>query len=54
MRHFSERGVTIAILCTPRYLNRTESTLKRYARKFSLAFPDYVPMALLPPKVKKT
>ena len=48
MRHFAERQLPISTLATSRYLNRSVSTLKAYARDLKLSFPDYVPMELRP------
>ena len=43
MRYFSERQVSLKEVAGPGYLNRAVSTLKRYARTYNIAFPDYVP-----------
>lgn len=40
------RGFSLAVLCDKRHLNRTPGTLKRYARRLGLAFPDYSPRSL--------
>ena len=51
MEHFASAGLTLATCADARHLNRSLSTLKRYAREQGLQFPDYVPMALRPPKL---
>lgn len=53
LRHFAARQLTLSTISGPRYLNRAESTLKRYAQNLGLQFPDYIPMALRPPKPEK-
>lgn len=50
MRHFAKVQVPISTLATSRYLNRSASTLKAYARDLELKFPDYTPMKLRPVK----
>jgi hypothetical protein len=47
-RRLHEKGLTIAQCADRRVMNRAVSTLQGYARKFDLAFPDYVPMKLRP------
>lgn len=51
MRHFCGAGLTLAVSGDVRHLNRATSTMKAYARRFGLAFPDYIPTALRPKKV---
>lgn len=46
MKHFAARHVPISTLATSKYLNRSASTLKAYARDLSLSFPDYTPMKM--------
>jgi hypothetical protein len=53
MRHFQAAGLTLATCADARHLCRSVSTLQGYARDLALAFPDYVPMALRPPKPPK-
>lgn len=53
MQHFHKAGLTLATAADDRHLSRSISTLKGYCRDFSLAFPDYVPLALRPPKPPK-
>lgn len=50
MRHFSDRHVPISTLATSKYLNRSASTLKAYARDLKLSFPDYTPKSMRPAK----
>lgn len=50
LRHFSENGLSLAVAGDEQHLNRSESTLKRYCRKFQVKFPDYVPMSMRPRK----
>lgn len=52
IRRLHEKGLTIEQCADRRVMNRSVATLERYARKFELAFPDYVPMALRPKKEK--
>lgn len=54
MRHFHKAGLTIKVCSDARHLNRDLSTVKGYARDFKLAFPDYVPLSMRPPKPPKT
>lgn len=44
MRHFAAKAIPLSICADARHLNRSLSTLKRYAR--DLKFPDFVPMHL--------
>lgn len=53
LKHFNAAGLTLATCADSRHMNRAVSTLQRYCRDFKLSFPDYVPMALRPPKPKK-
>lgn len=53
MRHFHAAGLTLATCADARHLCRSLSTLRAYARDFALAFPDYTPLALRPPKPPK-
>lgn len=43
LRAFASQGRTLESLTGPRYFNRTLNTLKRYARKGEVRFPDYTP-----------
>lgn len=54
LRYYQKTGFTLAQCADPKHLNRTVGTLKDYAKRFSLAFPDYVPTELRPPKPVKT
>jgi hypothetical protein len=49
MLHFHRLQVPIAVCASPGYLARKPKTLKAYARRLGLAFPDYTPR----PKKKK-
>lgn len=46
MVRFSEMQVPLSRCSDPQHLNKDVRTLKRYAREFGLAFPDYTPRAL--------
>lgn len=46
MRRLAEKGLTLARLADRRMMKRSLRTLEAHARKFEIAFPDYVPMAL--------
>lgn len=46
MMRLAEKGCTLEHLADRRMMNRSLSTLKRRAREFEIAFPDYVPMRL--------
>ncbi len=52
MRHFSKIGMTLATAGDSKHLDLADETMRRHARRLSLAFPDYVPMALRPKKEK--
>lgn len=43
---YSERGLTLAQISDRKILNRKLSVLKRYCRKFQIAFPDYTPRSM--------
>lgn len=43
---YQEAGLTLAVCCDRRHLGRAPSTLKRYARRLALSFPDYTPRAM--------
>lgn len=46
-------GLTLEQCADKRVMNRSLDTLKGYARKLKLSFPDYVPMELRPKKEPK-
>ncbi len=48
MRRLHEKGATLEHLSGTRVMRRSVSTLRAHARKFGLAFPDYVPLAMRP------
>lgn len=50
LRHFHELGLPLAVCADRKHLGRKVVTLKGYARRLGLAFPDYVPR----PKKEKT
>lgn len=52
LHHFSATGKPLSALADHRYLDRKVSTLKRYACRLSLKFPDYCPRHLKPKKAK--
>lgn len=47
MRHFAAAGLPLETCADGRHLSRSVSTLKGYAREFSLRFSDYTPQALM-------
>lgn len=53
LKHFHKAGLTLDTCADERHLNRSLSTLKAYARRLKLAFPDYVPLAMRPKKEKR-
>jgi hypothetical protein len=53
LRHFSAHNVPLKTCADNRHTGRKISTLKRYACRLSLKFPDWVPMHLRPKKAKK-
>jgi len=53
MKHFAARGTPLSTLATSKYLGRSVSTLKGYARDLKLRFPDYVPDSLKTKSEKK-
>lgn len=52
LRHFHKIGLTLEVAGDRQHLDRAQSTMKKYARRLKLGFPDYVPVALRPKKVK--
>lgn len=46
LKHWAAAGIPLAICSDSRHLDRSLSTLKAYARKLKLRFPDYIPDAL--------
>lgn len=46
LRHWAANGVPLSTCADSRHLNRSISTLRRYASNLGLRFPDWVPMAL--------
>lgn len=53
LTHFSQAGLTIRVCADARHLGRAISTLKKYARRLNLKFPDYCPRHMKPKKAKK-
>lgn len=53
IRHFHGAGLTLAVCADGKHLGRKIETLKPYVRALNLSFPDYVPLALRPPKEPK-
>lgn len=53
LKHFASAGLERKTCADERHLGRKVETLKRYARRLNLKFPDYVPRHLKPKKVKK-
>lgn len=51
--HFHKAGLTLETCADSKHLGRSMSTLKAYVRRLKIAFPDYVPLALRPPKPPK-
>lgn len=47
MEHFCAQGRSLVDCADPRRLKRSTTTLQGYARRFGLAFPDYLPRALM-------
>lgn len=50
LRRLHEKGLTLEQCADRRIMNRAPATLKAYARRFDLAFPDYVPRKRRPKK----
>lgn len=46
MQRLAEKGLTLAMCAGPQMMNRSLGTLQGHARKYKIAFPDYVPMKL--------
>lgn len=53
LRHFSAHSVPLETCADKRHTGRKLSTLKRYACRMDLKFPDWVPRHLRPKKEKK-
>jgi hypothetical protein len=53
LKRLHSNGLTLEQCADRRVMNRSVSTLKKYARDLALAFPDYVPLAMRPPKEPK-
>lgn len=53
LQHLHKTGHTLASCAGPLRMGRSVDTLKPYARRLSLAFPDYVPRHMRPKKEKK-
>lgn len=53
LKHWAAAGITLAVCSDARHLDRSVNTLKAYARKLKLRFPDYVPDALKTPEERK-
>jgi hypothetical protein len=56
LQHLHKAGCTLAQCADNKRMGRSLETLKPYARRLSLAFPDYVPLHMRPkkePKAKK-
>lgn len=46
LRAYHRRGLTLEVCGDRLHLGRAQSTLKRYARRLRLSFPDYTPRKL--------
>lgn len=53
MKRLAEKGLTIEQLSDKRMMNLAISTLKKYARDFEIAFPDFVPVSMRPDDWRK-
>lgn len=53
LKRFSKIGLPLKTCADKQHLGREIDTLKRYARRHDLKFPDYVPRHLKPKKEKK-
>jgi hypothetical protein len=53
LKHFASAGLERKTCADDRHLGRSVSTLKRYACRLNLKFPDYCPRHLKPKKAKK-
>lgn len=53
LRHFCAAGLTLETCADTRHMGRAMSTLKRYARRLDLKFPDYCPRHLRRKKRRK-
>lgn len=53
LRHFATHSIPLSTCADKRHLGRKVETLRRYACRMDLKFPDYVPMHLRPKKEKK-
>lgn len=53
LKTYSERGKKLRDIACPQIMGRSVDTLKGYCRLFQIAFPDYVPMSMRPPKPPK-
>ena len=53
LKHWAEHGIPLSVCADRRHLDRSVNTLKAYARKLKLKFPDYVPDALKTPEERK-
>lgn len=52
LRHFSRAAIPLTTCADGRHLGLKVSTLKRYACRLSLKFPDYCPRHMKPKKAK--
>jgi hypothetical protein len=48
VRYFHAIGLSIAVIADRQHLGRRPTTVKRYARKLGLTFPDYRPRSRKP------
>lgn len=53
MRHFHAAGLSLAIAGDKRHLDRAQTTMRKYCNDYSLAFSDWIPLKMRPPKPKK-
>ncbi len=53
LKTYSERGRNLADIACSKIMGRQLDTLKSYCRLFQIAFPDYVPLSMRPPKPPK-
>lgn len=53
LKHFHAAGLTLETCADKQHMNRSVTTLQKYARRLGLVFPDYHPQALRPKKEKK-
>lgn len=52
VRRLHEKGLGLKEMGGPKIMARSESTMRKHAREFGLAFDDYVPRALRPKRIR--